>query len=369
MNHHDRKQITILTLALFSLAALQTVSMMFKQISQPSVLGDSSLQAHTLAMVPAPITNPIGGSRVTLPLPANSNNGIIPCAALSQLQQQYCPPSPAPAPTTPTPTPSLLSYLKTTTVGCGVSNTINAIIDGQINNPIPNSGVWFTITDEKTHESINYAWLGTGVGINGIHENPRNYVSDIRAAKIMPLVGDGRLFTFRAYLTPYVSGIPTLGSPVASTQFSNYCTSPISATVTPVAQPVSGSFDFYLSNPQTSITCKLGDPNCGISTTLRAVNRTGKRLYNVTMWVSDTSGIIKYFSNGVLTSAKTTLTQFVEPNTEATNTGIKVTPPQRVGNYYVAFYMDGQTCLNPANPSSCVFNGGSGQSFNINVTN
>ncbi len=141
MKHHDRSLITVLIIALFSLASLQALSLALKYNSQSSVLGEtvSAVKCCTQQNCGGPCTfQPSGTSCQTgtyqcssvisnpgpiIPKPSSfgavPTNALppqvmnnIPCSVINQLQAQYCaqPPIPSVFPTRvlfPSPTPRI----------------------------------------------------------------------------------------------------------------------------------------------------------------------------------------------------------------------------------------------------------------------
>ena len=143
----------------------------------------------------------------------------------------------------------------------------------------------------------------------------------------------------------------------------------ITPTLAPTISPIQvGAYSLRLTNYQTEITCKLGDPNCYYQTTLIATNRTGKPLYNTTMYQSSPNNIMSFIGfDGNWTSQKSTTTKIVQPWEEAVNTLVKVVPPKILGKTNSTFYIDGQTCNINVSPPDCYFYGASSLTVTINV--
>lgn len=131
--------------------------------------------------------------------------------------------------------------------------------------------------------------------------------------------------------------------------------------------PPTGAFVLSLSNNQTTLTCRLGDPNCFYQTVLNASNRTGQLLYQTTIYLSSPGNAMSFVGfDGNWTSSPSTTNRTIQPG-EAVNTQVKVIPPLAIGTTRATFHIDGKTCNLHTNPPDCYFYGASNFTVVINV--
>lgn len=142
-----------------------------------------------------------------------------------------------------------------------------------------------------------------------------------------------------------------------------------SISPTPAVSPTptpSGPFSLYLQNPQTAITCVLGDQNCYYSSVVMITNKTDKPLYSSTIYLSAPDNNMTYVNfDGVTTTAQSTTAKVIGPGESLINTWVKVTAPNRLGISTATFYVDAKTCNTAVTPPDCYFYGAS--SFRVTI--
>lgn len=138
--------------------------------------------------------------------------------------------TPAPSATaTPMPTinPTTSSSYLTATAACSSGDSLNPTnhIDLSVSGRVPqpsSDGIWSTITDEETGQTIIY---GYGDRYQNLNANFHGVIASIRNQGSMTLQGDGRTYTIKAYYASFNSGVPTLSNPIIQTIFSKTCSS------------------------------------------------------------------------------------------------------------------------------------------------
>lgn len=201
MNQTSKTLLSALIISLFSLATLQGYRIITQDSSSSQVLGDTTVKS-------------------------------VPCNVINGWQKTYCVGSTTPTPTR-APTPAPPSYISINNIGCSGSYITGQMVGSFTMTTYPYD-YWYTITNTHTGQR-NIVVYAKGVGgTNAAHLTFYNPFSDIRGGPSMYLVGDGTLYTFAIYQTPYTSGIPNLTTPIIQTQFSKVCT----ATPTRAPSPI-----------------------------------------------------------------------------------------------------------------------------------
>lgn len=123
-------------------------------------------------------------------------------------------------------------------ISTSCSGTIlNTSVSGDIFSPSDrNFGLWSTLTDGKTGQSMIYEFDGNQ-GSATIHIAANFPATGAIRGSSIPVVGDGRTYTVSVYAAPFNSGTPSLISPLVQSTFSYNCASP---SPTPTPSSVSG---------------------------------------------------------------------------------------------------------------------------------
>ncbi|MBI4039179.1 hypothetical protein HY384_04465 [Candidatus Daviesbacteria bacterium] len=145
---------------------------------------------------------------------------------------------------TPAPSATIIPDLINISTICSDS-VLRVSVSGDIPSPSDlNIGLWSTLTDEQTGQSMIYEYDGNQ-GSGTIHIAANFPATGAIRGKTIPIIGDGRKYTIRIYPAAFTNGIPSFDNlaPVPQATFSKNCGKLPPPTPTPVPTPGPGTGD------------------------------------------------------------------------------------------------------------------------------
>lgn len=148
----------------------------------------------------------------------------------------------------------LVSPIKISTSCSGADLKVS--VSGDIESPADKSlGLWSTLTDEKTNQSIIYEFdANQGPPTTHIAANFPP-IGSIAGQGNLPIIGDGRTYTVKVYTASSTTGTPSLSNLVAQNAFSKSCTA---SSPSPTSTPVSSSSPSPIITAAPSPTSSVG---------------------------------------------------------------------------------------------------------------
>lgn len=186
---------------------------------------DPSNNSSEATSTPTPSPNPSSTPLITKtknPI-KTSTPSSSPSPTPSSSPSQVVPIPHTTASPTPNPAPSTLSA---DGGNCSNGNVVGLKTSYNVTTPTKAS-LWGSVTDGKTQEKVIFLYA----------KGPGNYgsgggtfsseIGSLRGTKPMPVVGDGRTYTFRLFDAPdSPSAPPEDGTTIATASFSKTCTTP-----------------------------------------------------------------------------------------------------------------------------------------------
>ncbi|MBI3620304.1 hypothetical protein HY214_04145 [Candidatus Roizmanbacteria bacterium] len=139
----------------------------------------------------------------------------------------------------------------------------------------------------------------------------------------------------------------------------------IASAPTPIPTP-GGAFSI-LPTVKVSLTCVVNDASCSYQGSIIAANRTGKALYNTTMYQSSYKNILSFVGFDSKWTTRQSKTGTVYQPGYGPTTVFKVANPKVPGVFSASFYVDAQTCNLNTNPPNCIYYGAAKVVATVNV--